>query len=653
MLKHLLYLLLIISLHFSVNAQDKMEIDNVTDEELNMKTYKKDTTAHAVVLYEEGKNYFVVKTRRILLVKEYYCKIKILDEEGFDHANIEIPFYHNDKRTEKIKDIKAMTHNDKQKIVVNPNNMYKTDINERWSSYRFTFSNVKEGSVLEYKYTLETPFYFNFEGWDFQTSIPKVKSVFKAEIPGNYKYNRTLMGAQELSINEADIKRDCFYIDGYPDAADCEVLTYIMEDIPAFKEEEYMLSKKNYMSRLKFELSEFYGYDGIRHQYTKSWESVDKELRSDKYIGKQLKKVNYFEKVLPSEILSEKDELSRAKKVYSFIQKHFNWNGDYGLFSNSKIKKAYEEGSGDVSDINLSLINALKAAGLNAKLVLLSTRDNGLPTKQHPVISDFNYTIAMVEIGKGVAMLDASEKYTPFGILPFRTLNHIGRVMDFKNDSYWVSIVPFQNNYNQMHVEAKITDSGTIEGRVMIKDMGYLFYEKSEQINTINREKYIEDLENQYINLHISDYKSVEKENSVVETFSFEVDNIENVIADNVYLSPFIFKITTSNPFQLKERDYPIDIGYPKKYNTQISLTIPDGFQFISVPDKKNTILEDNGGRLSLMTGIKEKTLNLLYTFELNKSYYKTSEYENLKSFFKDAVEIQNSESVVIKKNKT
>ncbi|MFT5076547.1 MAG: hypothetical protein ACI9D4_001905 [Polaribacter sp.] len=106
------------------------------------------------------------------------------------------------------------------------------------------------------------------------------------------------------------------------------------------------------------------------------------------------------------------------------------------------MKDAFEKKSGSIAEINLSLINALEAADLDAKIVLHSTRENGLPTKAYPIITDFNYLLALVTIGDEKIILDASEKFAPFRILPFRTLNKEVRVMDYKKGSYWLPIEP-------------------------------------------------------------------------------------------------------------------------------------------------------------------------------------------------------------------
>ena len=108
------------------------------------------------------------------MITKYHAKKKILDKQGFSEAEITIPYYHNEERTEKVINIRALTHNDGVKFGVNQETIYDADINERWSEKRFTFPNVQEGSILEYTYEIQSPFLYNLNGWDFQENIPKV-----------------------------------------------------------------------------------------------------------------------------------------------------------------------------------------------------------------------------------------------------------------------------------------------------------------------------------------------------------------------------------------------------------------------------------------------------------------------------------------------
>ena len=164
---YLLFTFLSTTLCFSQNSMSD-KFNKITQEELNMTVYEKDTTAHAVVLEAYGEHYFDVINDQIHLVKNFYAKIKILDKQGIEEANIVIPFYKGEKSSEYIKNIKAVTHNPAKIDYLEQDQIFSVDVNSFYGEKRFTFPNVKAGSIIEYQYTLESPFIYNLEGWSFQ-----------------------------------------------------------------------------------------------------------------------------------------------------------------------------------------------------------------------------------------------------------------------------------------------------------------------------------------------------------------------------------------------------------------------------------------------------------------------------------------------------
>jgi len=642
---------------FSVSgllAQQKHTFGKPTIAEKNLETYEKDPSANAVVLYEWGDNYFKVINRRIRLVKEYHAKIKILDEKGFDQATIHIPLYKNGNSKEKIEKFRAVTHNGKNQYNVLSSETFTNDLSEFLSERSFTFPKLQKGSILEYSYTLTSPFFYNFQGWDFQSDIPKIYSEFNAKIPGNYLYNRTLVGSLELMTNSADIKKACFHVDGYSQSADCEVLKYAMKDIPAFKaEKEFMLSEKNYFSRIDFELSQYNAFDGTTDRYTKSWADVDHEFRTDKDIGRQLTKKGFFEKNVPENLLHEGDEITRAKNIYEFVKNHYSWTGKYGVYGKGRVKEAFDAQKGSASEINMSLINLLNAADIETNLMLLSTRDKGLPKQTHPIMSDFNYAIAKVEIAGKTYLLDATDKYMPFGMLPYRALNHYGRVMDFKNDSYWFTIVPEMKNRHQVRANVKFNlASGKAEGILDVLSHGYPAIRVNKDLNSYTESEYLDKMEEAIEgDFKILSYKHLKErstDRSVSQRFSFEIENA--LQADMVYFNPFYIRFFDKNPFLLDERQYPIDFGYPRHYKYQLALTLPEGYSVHELPKNQMVQLDD---QKVFMKFEHHKILNqvgILFELVLNDSHLKAEDYDALKNVFKDVVSIQKNSLIVLKR---
>ncbi|WP_298473055.1 DUF3857 domain-containing protein [uncultured Maribacter sp.] len=623
--------------------------------EKQLTTYDKDSTANAVVLYERGDNYFEIINGYVRLVKDYHVKIKILNKKGFDNGTISINLYHNNDSRESLKELKAITHNEGIKTILQQNKIYTKDLSERWKETTFTFPNIKEGSILEYKYKQISPYIFNFNGWEFQSNIPKIYSEFNAKIPGNYLYNRVLKGPLSLNTNDASIKKDCFYVDGYPEPADCEVLKYVMKDVPAFnEEEEYMLAASNYISKIEFELSEHRRFDGLNHKYTKSWKDVDKEFRTDKDFGRQLTKKNFFEKNVPTSLLtSEKDSLERAKKIYGFIQNHFTWDGKYSSYGRARVKEAFNSKKGNAWEINMSLINLLNAAGIPSKMMLISTRQSGLPKTTHPVMNDFNYILAKTEIKGETYLLDATNKYMPFGSLPFRALNHYGRVMDFKNESSWEKITPKHGSREVVIGEIKLNPTTKkTNGTLRIVNTGYRGISKHEEKNEINEEEYLNQLEESISDdFVITDYLFDEEKNTPLKTHEILTFELENSFKEKmVYLNPFLVKFFKKNPFLSEERNFPVDFGYKRRYTYMINIEKPLGYMVHELPNNKNIKFGDNYGLLRFSTQQNSNNIALSFDLTLNKTHLEAENYSALKELFKYVTSIQNNSLIIFKK---
>ncbi|MBX2829542.1 MAG: DUF3857 domain-containing protein [Flavobacteriaceae bacterium] len=641
------------SLLWSQNEK-KVEFGKPTQQELMLTAYPKDPETSAVELYSKGKvSVVVTDSRHIRLKKEFHKKIKVLDVDRFEGATIEIPYFHDGKIGEKIKEIKAISHYDGTQAYVGEGDIYTQNPTENWHTKSFTFPNVKNGSILEYTYIIESPYFHTYQ-WEFQGHYPTVYSEFVSEIPGNYSYRIALFGGKELDTHDTSIKKYCFYVEGYGDAADCTYELFAMRDVPAFKEEDYMLSKNNYISKVKYELKESYDFRGDRTKHTKEWRDVDKEFRTDKEMGRQLKFESFFEKQLPSEILSMEDPLQKAKAVYYFIQNHYTWNGNLRIYRDIDVKEAFLLKSGNISEINLSLINALRAAGLeNTQLALSATRDSGIPNQLFPVLTEFNYAMAWVKIENQEYYLDATDKYAPFGIIPFRTLNTVARVMDFKNGSYWHPIVPYAKNVIFVNTDLTLDSEGNISGKAGEQHLGYFGKRKRQEIGSKTKDSYIADKEARNENLEILDLtiNNVEDlEENIKEEYDLEMES--EWIGNEIYLPAFfLLEYLQENPFKLESRDYMIEMGYPMTFTYLSKISIDPSLHIKVVPENKTVKLPEDGGICSVIYAAKDGEVMVRLNFKLNKHEFPPEYYPALKNFFSQAVQYATKEPLVFSKN--
>ena len=122
---------------------------------------------------------------------------------------------------------------------------------------------------------------------------------------------------------------------------------------------------------MSFDLFSYTNSRGEKERYSKTWKDADKRIRRN-FLDNQQKKKGFFKKKLPKSIFDIASDLEKAKKIHEFIKNHFTWNGKFWPNKKERIKKAYEEKSGNVFDINLSLYNALEAANIKSDLDLIS-----------------------------------------------------------------------------------------------------------------------------------------------------------------------------------------------------------------------------------------------------------------------------------------
>jgi len=650
----LFILILFLTITFKSFSQKTItaEFGKPTYQEISMTSYNKDPEASGVVLYEKGDYAIEVVRNYVLLVKKIHVKTKVINASKFEHGTVDIYLYLGKDSREKVTDIKAVTHNGNLQTYVKSDGYFDVDKGQYLKIKRFTFPNIKDGSILEYEYTVTSPFLFNLDSWAFQSDLPTLYSEFTSSIPANYKYNRSLFGNHKLEINEAKLLDNCFSIPAFSTPADCEISLYVMKDIPAFKEENYMLAKSNYIARVDFELMSYYDFDGIRNKYSKTWKDVDKEFKTDKDMGRQLNNKSYFEDKIPSDIIATSDLLEKAKKIYTFIQNHYQWNGRYGLWEGSRVKKAFENKTGSITEINLSLINTLLAVDLDAKIILHSTRNNGLPNANYPVIKDFNYTLVYLTINDTNYILDASDKEVPFNMVPFRALNLQGRVMDFKNGSFWEPIEPYSKNVNYINAQLSIDEDDIISGNINEVNTGYRAIDKRKELNTSSKTEYVTKKESSLTETEINNYTNENLSKlSLPLKEKYSIEFSPEVVGSKIYLFPYFLQDSfKENPFKLKERNYLVEIGYPITDTYLFSLDLNNLYEVEQLPANKKIQLAGDAGECTALYSYKNGKINIRFSFKLNSYRFSPEDYQNLKGFFKQVIEIQTNEPIVLKK---
>lgn len=647
-MKYFFSLIILLVVVFRAHAQIE-QFPKIQPDDIEQHIFTIDSSATAVVLMEKGETFIESSDadRAYMVFHNYKIRIKILKQEGYDEANFTIPLYKFGNTFEYVRNIKGSSANLKNGKLIHTALQQKNVFYENNSEYlklvKFTLPDIVEGSIIDVEYTVVSPDIFNFRTWNFQSNLPKLSSEYNVRIPAVYNYNVVLKGALKLNDTKSYLDKQCLFI--HNTRVDCSNITYSMNNIPAFKEEAFMLAPKNYLSAVYFELIEAYGAQGNKQSFTKKWTDVDRELLSEKSFGGQLKRGNLIKEIIDPAIFAITDKHERADKIYHWIQQNIKWNNYYGKYSQNGVDVALRNKNGNIADINLALIAVLNAADIEAYPILVSSRENGLPHDLHPVISDFNYVIAGVKIDGELIQLDASDKLLAFGQLPIRAINGQGRIIYSKKSSEWIPLENKIVSSTSFIFNGKLGEDGKIRGKLNIAQNGLDAYHKRKEILNFNSiEEYEEALDSRLTNMSLEslEISGLEESNNILlADMDVVIETGQHLSSSSFVLNPIFIERTVKNPFNLDTRFYPVDLGARKHESYEINIEVPEGMTLISGPSNNNLTLPNNSARYLYRSDFKNNTLSVIQRLSLAKPYYSEDEYFGLKELYSRMIQQQ------------
>ena len=633
-MKQILILALVLSSYIAFSQDDPIKWGKISQQEVDLKVVDYDSSATAVILCDAGKIYV---NRGDGVIFRRHIRIKILDAAANDQADIVIPFYH---KTEKIISQNAQTINVEngkpKKSEVSKKDFFKATVNENWSELRFTFPEVRAGSIIEYAYSVESENYTNLESWNFQSDIPTLKSHFHASIDGQLQYNIMYQGPQ-LIKKYGSKPSD----------------TWELTDLPAIKPANFCPNPFDYTEEIKFQLSGYLASSGFQ-SVMGSWRAVSNELYDDGGWKQYLNK-NKDASLIVNQIVSQKEEPGvKVQKIYDYIVKNYSWNGKYRLFPKADYKEFKSNGTGSSSEINLFFINLIQSAGLEAIPSLVSTKRNGIINKNITFYTQFNHLIACVRIDGKDILIDATSRFRPYTLLDQEDLGNEALVMK-KKDPYWIPIPPFKKNKHVKLITMDIPEPGLVKYKLEFNNAGY---------EAVNARTHLSKL-----NDNLEDYfsKKVIKKNTEYQISNITSKNLEDIdkplyisgeIIDNtsstvnddfIYLNPFVDRYLDSNPFNEKERYLPVDFYYPFEDAYILNFKIPEGYEVVECPESLNLATEGNKGILKFNSSLNSDGLQLRINFAIKDPFFNPYEYPALREIYDRYIE-KREEQIVLKK---
>lgn len=575
-----------------VKAKPEMKFGKVSLDEFKTLATGKDSAAAAIKLFDIGDCRFEVSPNgNFIYVYERHIRYKILNKNGYDYANYTVGLQVNSSTTkESLENMNGATYNLENGNIVtsklNKDAKFTEEVNKNYTYKKFALPNVKEGSIIEFKYRIKSDFIFTLRGWSFQSNIPTLWSEYSVTIPEYFIYKFNQNGNQFVE-NTQHQEVQVTYIPNLSSRATLD--KFVAQNVPALKSEPYISNIDDYKRTLDFELRSTHFPNSFFKDYTSTWPKIITGLVEDENFGGFIKRNSYAKANLVQIIKNEKDSLTIANAIYDYVKKNLKWDNNYNIYSKeTNPKNIFDKKTGNSADINLSLISLLREAKFNISPILISTRSNG-KHPGFPTLTKFDNVIGLLKIGDKTYKLDATQKDMPFGLINYQNLNHEGLALNIDSkEGGWISTESeigdevAHTYYLNLNKEHKLT------GNITSNIKGYkALSERINYRNAINQSDFIKSYKSDKTGLEITQFK-VENLDSLNQDFvqymDVEIeDNVEEA-GNLVYFSPLLYERTKENPFKFDERLYPVDFAHPIKESYKIILNYPEDYTIETLP---------------------------------------------------------------------
>lgn len=593
-----------------------IKFGDVSKEDLKMSVYPADTTAPAVILCDYGSFNRLTFTRTL--------RIKILKKEGSNWANHVYPV--NAQST-----LKAITFNlENGKVIqdrLRNESIFYEKVTDGYYLVRIAMPNVKVGSIIDIEFT--------FPGipraWRFQDVIPE-------------RYNEIVMTSDIVRFNTNYFGSEPLYSTAHN--------RWIAKDMPSFKEEPFISSPENYITKLEFDILDI-GKGANYTAVTSSWNEVSKLLSKATDFGLAYEASGHLNDMARKIATKAKTKNERLIMAYDTIKKEIRWDEKESLItSRNSLSYVRKMKLGNSADINLMLAQLLKDLDIEVTPVVMSTRQNGLLSPFSPSISKLNYVIVMAKIDDKTFLLDATEPYMPYNLLPLRCLNYQGHTYNVTQSDV-IEIKPEGKDKKIVNYKLKLDSISGLKGMMTITSSDYAAFDLRKEFHKFNSNgEFIDKITEDKPGIKISNMQLENMEDislPVTEKYDIVIKNGVLESDHNLFIYPLFYDKIAENPFKSDKRKYPVDFAYETDKTVISLISLPENYSVSNLPAPISMVLPGDAGSYVFEVSQVGSMIKMLSRFRIKKSLFVQNEYADLKEFYNQIIKKQ-SEPVVLRK---
>jgi hypothetical protein len=567
----------------------------------------------------------------------FYSRIKVLNKKGSHYADVEILV----PPEASISGLKARTiHPDGKIIEFTGKPFQKTVIKERGfkvTARAFTLPAVTVGSIIEYKYKIGLPGVVLDNAWNIQHELYTVKESFRMK-----PFGGLLEGFEKghqvaaLSSHMPDHLKPRQRGDGY----ELEV-----ENMPPFEPEGYMPPEEDYKPQIRF----FYGWLEVASA-DKFWQEAGRQWNeeAERFIGRRREIAEEAARVVGEEAGRER----QLRRLYARAQEIRNLSYERertgqeekkeNLKPNQNALDVLAHGYGDRKDVGRFFVALARAAGFEASVLRVSDRsekffDPGLLSTRQ-----LDAEIVLVNDGGRDFFLDPGTRFAPFGLVRWIYTSTTALKLE-KNGGTFLKVpaAAYDKAVLQRSAEMVLDAGGGLQGTITASfEGGEALERRLDALSTdeAGREEELEQEARSWLPPGTSvRLKSAEgwqqSEGPLVAVFTVELPSYAVVAGKRLVLPACIFQWRQMEPFQHKDRKYPVYFPYAFGQTDAVAIRVPAENSLESLPPRQAENL--SYARYFNETEFDGRQLVTHRVLQVNGIFFQVETYPEIKDFFR------------------
>ena len=639
----------------------------VPQEHLELTQYESDPDAGVLILGDYG-SFHHKESRGVIYTR--HVRIKILTEAGLEWADQELRI--RDK-IEKLKNIQAQTinytHGKIEAFELGKEDFHVEELAEYGEVVKFFLTNVRVGSIIEFRYEIVKKGKLLFPEWYFQHEVPVLESVLRTSL--DFNTNHTQYKLSGIASNQVVYNKWGFH-------------EWKAKNLPGLIDEPYVPTLSDYVTRIRFASNpmgatsasvisiQIISPEEMRRKLEamnqKKLDSTDSPVTSFatreliKGIGKELdwnfEKDDIFRVHLSK--LKQKEiawdtlpELAKAHAIYDYVQQFMTWDEQLSFFSFRPLQEVCESTKGNSAEINLVLLKILLMAKLEAHPIWLSTRENGKLQNGYSFVPQLNHLIVKLNIEGKDYFLDATDKLRPFGEVNSQSANVRGLLV-VRPVILWIDIPAPSTSIRKQRARLSLQENGALQGKMREELSGYYALEVRKDKEKLSEPDFWEDYLPERLVAGADTeptLENVEEINKPLKlTYPISTDEFSVFSGDMLYLNPMLVFDQDKNPFLSPKRKFPIDFGYPITRDYMLMLTLPKGYEPVSLPKNVKVSFEDQSVEFEFSCQMLGNMLQLVSKFSMRDTQFPAEMHVRFRELF-DKIAQKHGEQIVLKKN--